>query len=140
MQEKVNENNEQEVLAKVRTLLALERNYLAEERTALAEFRTGLALMLIGPTVGTIIAFVLSVLSVEQSIILDVMNLAFFSILTVLGVWIIFRSQSKLKMIRKNERTIKKHIIQISKSSKDIYDLLFDYVKEDAKKKDKSSQ
>jgi len=35
---------EQEILAKIRTLLALERNYLAEQRTAFAEFRIGLAL------------------------------------------------------------------------------------------------
>ncbi len=126
----MNEVNEQEVLAKVRTLLALERNYLAEERTALAEFRTGLALMFIGPTVGTIIAYVLSILAVDQSIILDTINLTFFSIVTVLGVWIIFRSQSKLKIIRKKKKTIKRRIIEISKTSEEIYDLLFDFEEE----------
>ena len=126
----MNDNNQQEVLAKVRTLLALERNYLSEERTALAEFRTGLALMFIGPTVGTIIAYVLAVFAVDQTIILDVINLTFFSIVTVLGVWIIFRSQSKLKRIRKNKTTIKKRIIEISKTSKDIFDLLVDYIEE----------
>lgn len=131
MHEKVNEVNEQEVLAKVRTLLALERNYLAEERTALAEFRTGLALMFIGPTVGTIIAYVLSILAVDQSIILDTINLTFFSIVTVLGVWIIFRSQSKLKIIRKKKKTIKRRLIEISKTSEEIYDLLFDFEEED---------
>ncbi len=131
MHEKVNEVNEQEVLAKVRTLLALERNYLAEERTALAEFRTGLALMFIGPTVGTIIAYVLSILAVDQSIILDTINLTFFSIVTVLGVWIIFRSQSKLKIIRKKKKTIRRRIIEISKTSEEIYDLLFDFEEED---------
>lgn len=130
MHEKVNEVNEQEVLAKVRTLLALERNYLAEERTALAEFRTGLALMFIGPTVGTIIAYALSILAVDQSIILDTINLTFFSIVTVLGVWIIFRSQSKLKIIRKKKKTIKRRIIEISKNSEEIYDLLFDFEEE----------
>ncbi len=127
----MNEVNEQEVLAKVRTLLALERNYLAEERTALAEFRTGLALMFIGPTVGTIIAYVLSILAVDQSIILDTINLTFFSIVTVLGVWIIFRSQSKLKIIRKKKKTIRRRIIEISKTSEEIYDLLFDFEEED---------
>ena len=120
-----------EVLAKVRTFLALERNYLAEERTALAEFRTGLALMFIGPTVGTIIAYVLSISAVDQSIFLDTINLAFFAIVTVLGVWIIFRSQSKLKIIRKKKKTIKNRIIEISKTSKETYDLLFDYAEED---------
>ena len=85
MHEKVKEVNEQQVLAKVRTLLALERNYLAEERTALAEFRTGLALMFIGPTVGTIIAYVLSILAVDQSIFLDIINLTFFFDCNCLG-------------------------------------------------------
>ena len=126
----MNDSNQQEVLAKVRTLLALERNYLSEERTALAEFRTGLALMFIGPTVGTIIAYVLAVFAVDQTIILDIINLTFFSIVTVLGVWIIFRSQSKLKRIRKNKTTIIKRIIEISKTSKDIFDLLVDYKEE----------
>ena len=55
----MDEVKENEVVAKIRTLLALERNFLAEERTALAEFRNGLALAVIGPTVSTIIAYIL---------------------------------------------------------------------------------
>jgi len=54
------EPTEQEILAKLRTLLALERNYLAEERTALAEFRTGLALTVIAPAASTVHAYIFS--------------------------------------------------------------------------------
>lgn len=126
----MNEVNEQEVLAKIRTLLALERNYLAEERTALAEFRNGLALIIIGPTVSTIIAYMLSVFNVQQSILLDALNFAFFTILTTVGIWISFRSQSKLKIIKKKKVTIKNRTIEISKSSKEIYNLLHDCVED----------
>jgi len=49
---------EQEILAEIRTLLALERNYLAEERTSRAEFRTGLALTVIAPAASTLIAYI----------------------------------------------------------------------------------
>jgi uncharacterized membrane protein YidH (DUF202 family) len=127
---KMNEVNEQEVLAKIRTLLALERNYLAEERTAMAEFRNGLALTVIGPTMSTIIAYILSVFTVEKSILLDLLNFAFFSILTIVGIWISFRSQSKLRIIKKKKATIKKRTIEISKSSKEIYNLLCDCIEE----------
>ncbi len=116
----MNEVNEQEVLAKIRPLLALERNFLADERTALAEFRTGWAITLIGPTVSTLIAYVLSVFTVDQTVVLVVLNFTFFSVLIIFGVWTIFRSQSKLKIIRRKKMTIKKRIIEISKSSKDI--------------------
>jgi len=126
----MNEVNEQEVLAKIRTLLALERNYLAEERTAMAEFRNGLALTVIGPTMSTIIAYILSVFTVEKSILLDLLNFAFFSILTIVGIWISFRSQSKLRIIKKKKATIKKRTIEISKSSKEIYNLLCDCIEE----------
>jgi uncharacterized membrane protein YidH (DUF202 family) len=127
---KMNEVNEQEVLAKIRTLLALERNYLAEERTTMAEFRNGLALTVIGPTMSTIIAYILSVFTVEKSILLDLLNFAFFSILTIVGIWISFRSQSKLRIIKKKKATIKKRTIEISKSSKEIYNLLCDCIEE----------
>lgn len=126
----MNEVNEQEVLAKIRTLLALERNYLAEERTTMAEFRNGLALTVIGPTMSTIIAYILSVFTVEKSILLDLLNFAFFSILTIVGIWISFRSKSKLRIIKKKKATIKKRTNEISKSSKEIYNLLCDCIEE----------
>jgi len=132
----MDEVKEQEVLAKIRTLLALERNFLAEERTALAEFRNGLALTVIGPTVSTIIAYMLSLFAAEQSIILDVLNFTFFSVLTIIGIWISFQSQTKLKKIRKKKITIKKRTLEISKSSKAIYSLLCDCIDGDDLQKD----
>lgn len=133
----MDEVKEQEVLAKIRTLLALERNFLAEERTALAEFRNGLALTVIGPTVSTIIAYILSLFTIAQSLLLDILIFAFFSVLTIIGIWISFQAQSKLKKIRKKKATIKKRTLEISKSSEAIYNLLCDCVEDDALQKDK---
>ena len=120
--------SEQEILAKIRTLLALERNYLAEERTALAEFRTGLVLTVIGPTASTVVAYIFSSLPIEKTILLDLLNFAFFTILTTIGVWTTFRSRSKLKTIRKKKKIIKDREAALIKSSKAIYDLLCDCI------------
>jgi len=120
------EAGQQEVLAKIRTLLALERNYLAEERTALAEFRTGLALILISPTASTAVAYIVSNLPIEEAILLDLVNFTFFTILTIIGIWTSLRSRSKLKTIRKKKKIIKDREAAIIKSSKDLYDLLCD--------------
>ena len=130
------EPTEQEILAKIRTLLALERNYMAEERTALAEFRTGLALTVIGPTASTIVAYIFSVLPIEQAIILDILNFTFFSILTIIGIWTSIRSQSKLKTMRIKKKIIKDREATIIKSSKAVYDLLCDCInlKDETKK------
>lgn len=122
------EPSEQEILAKIRTLLALERNYMAEERTALAEFRTGLALTVIGPTASTIVAYIFSVLPIEKIILLDLLNLTFFSILTIIGIWTSLRSRSKLKTIRMKKKIIKDREATIIKSSKSVYDLLCDCI------------
>ncbi|KON32196.1 MAG: hypothetical protein AC479_07795 [miscellaneous Crenarchaeota group-6 archaeon AD8-1] len=118
--------NEMEILAKIRTLLALERNYLAEERTALAEFRTGLALAVIGPTISTIIAYIISFLELEASIFLDVVNIVFFSIVTIIGLWISYKSRIEFRKTRKKKIIIKKRILEISKSSKEILGILSD--------------
>ncbi len=122
------EPSAQEILAKIRTLLALERNYMAEERTALAEFRTGLALTVIGPAASTIVAYIFSVLPIERVILLDLLNLTFFSILTIIGIWTSLRSRSKLKTIRKKKKIIKNREATIIKSSKTVYDLLCDCI------------
>ncbi len=123
---KMNEANESQVLAKIRTLLALERNYLAKERTALAEFRTGLALAVIGPTVGTIMVFLISIFALEQSRFLDILNLVFFIIITIIGIWIAYKSYIELKKLRKKKAIIKNRILAASKSSKEIFSLLSD--------------
>jgi len=122
------EVSEQEVLAKIRTLLALERNYLAEERTALAEFRTGLALTVIAPATSTVVAYLFSTFPIEKSLLLDLLNFTFFSVLTILGIWTSFRSRSKLKMIRKKKKIIKDREVAITQSSKAIHDLLCDCI------------
>ena len=123
----MNETNESEVLAKIRTLLALERNYLAEERTALAEFRTGLALAVIGPTVGTLMVFLISIFALEQSRFLDILNFAFFIIITIIGIWIAYKSEIRLKKLRKKKAIIKNRMLEASKSSKEIFSLLSDW-------------
>ena len=124
---KMNEANESQVLAKIRTLLALERNYLAEERTALAEFRTGLALAVIGPTAGTLMAYLISIFALEQSRFLDILNFAFFIIITIIGIWIAYKSEIKLKKLRKKKVIIKDRMLEASKSSKEIFSLLSDW-------------
>ncbi|MCG3261060.1 MAG: DUF202 domain-containing protein [Candidatus Heimdallarchaeota archaeon] len=121
------EINESEVLAKIRTLLALERNFLAEERTALAEFRTGLALAVIGPTVGTIMVFLISIFALEQSRFLDILNFTFFIIITIIGIWIAYKSEINLKKLRKKKVIIKDRMLEASKSSKEIFSLLSDW-------------
>ncbi len=118
--------HKQEALAQIRTLLALERNYLAEERTALAEFRTGLALTVIGPTASTVIAYIFSALPLAQTILLDVLNVAFFAILTIIGIRTSLTSRTKLKTIRKREKIIKDREKAIIDSSKELHDLLCD--------------
>ena len=121
------EINESEVLAKIRTLLALERNHLAEERTALAEFRTGLALAVIGPTAGTLMAYLISIFALEQSRFLDILNFAFFIIITIIGIWIAYKSEIKLKKFRQKKAIIKDRMLEASKSSKEIFSLLSDW-------------
>ena len=122
------ETTEQEILAKIRTLLALERNYLAEERTALAEFRTGLALTVIAPAASTVIAYTLSSLQVERALLFDSLNLTFFAILTIWGIWTSFRSHSKLNKIRKKKMILKDRECEVMRKSKAVRDLLHDCI------------
>ena len=119
---------ERDILAKIRTLLALERNYLAEERTVLAEFRTGLALTVLAPAVSTILAYFFTTFQIEQKLLLDVVNITFFSFLTVLGIWISFHSGTKLRKIRKKRKIIKTREVALIESSKATHDLLCECV------------
>jgi len=122
------EADEQEILANVRALLALERNYLAEERTALAEFRTGLAVALLAPTASTVAAYVLTVLEVGGTPLFDLFCFIFFAILAFVGVWISFRSRSKLKKISKKKKVLKDRQAAVIRSSKAVHDLLGDFI------------
>ncbi len=122
------DKNEQDILSILRTLLALERNFLAEERTCLAEFRTGLAFIVLGPVVGTIFAYILSSLTLEEAPLYDLINFICISTLTGLGIWITLRSRSQLKEIRKKKNALKIRQSEITKSSKVINDLLGDCI------------
>jgi uncharacterized membrane protein YidH (DUF202 family) len=129
------ETSEQEILAKIRTLLALERNYLAEERTELAEFRTGLALTVIAPAASTVIAYIFSSLELEHVLLFDLINFTFFAILTVWGIWISFRSRSKLDKIRRKKMILKDRECEVIRKSKAVQDLLRECIALDAKSK-----
>jgi len=132
------ETSEQEILAKIRTLLALERNYLAEERTELAEFRTGLALTVIAPAASTVIAYIFSLLQVGHARLFDGLNFTFFAFLTVWGIWTSLRSRSKLNKIRKKRMVLKDRECEVIRKSKSVHELLSDCVSsEDARKIEK---
>ena len=118
------DDTDQEILAKIRTLLALERNYLSEERTVLAEFRTGLALTVIGPTVSTFLAYIFSSLPTAQALLFDLISFALFSVLTISGIWTSLRSRSVLRKIREKKKIINAREATLVKSSQPIYDLL----------------
>ena len=136
MEAEIVEMNEQEILAEIRTLLAIERNYPAEERTELAEFRTGLALTVIAPAASTVIAYTFSLLQVEHALLLDALNLSFFAILTIWGIWTSFRSRSELEKIRKKKMVLRIRECEVMRKSKTVQDLLRDcIVLEDAKSK-----
>jgi uncharacterized membrane protein YidH (DUF202 family) len=119
---------EQEILAEIRTLLAIERNYLAEERTELAEFRTGLALTVIAPAASTLIAYGFSLLQVEHALLFDALNFAFFAILTVWGIWTSFRSRSELRKIREKKMILKSRECEVMRKSQSVHDLLGDCI------------
>jgi uncharacterized membrane protein YidH (DUF202 family) len=129
------EPTEQEILAKLRTLLALERNYLAEERTALAEFRTGLALTVIAPAASTVIAYTFSFLQLEYAILFDAFNFIFFAALTIWGIWTSFHSRSKLNRIRNKKAILKNRECEIMKRSKAVNDLLHDCITQEVEQK-----
>jgi len=134
---KMVETSEQQILAEIRTLLALERNYLAEERTELAEFRTGLALTVIAPAASTVVAYIFSLLQVEYALLFDVLNVAFFAILTIWGIWTSVNSRSKLKRIRKKKMILKNRECEVMRKSKAVQDLLRDCIAlEDAKSRE----
>jgi uncharacterized membrane protein YidH (DUF202 family) len=125
------EPTESEILARMRTLLALERNYLAEERTALAEFRTGLALTLIAPAASTVIAYMFSFVQPEYALLFDAFNFIFFATLAIWGIWTSFRSRSKLNRIRNKMMILKNRECEVMKKSKAVHDLLRDCIAEE---------
>jgi uncharacterized membrane protein YidH (DUF202 family) len=123
----MSKNIEREILDKIRSLLALERNFLAEQRTVLAEFRTGLALSLIAPPASTVIPYIISILQIEPVILYDIINFTFFSILTVIGVWISYNSRNKLKKIESKLNTLKKRELELVQCCEAIDKLLGEF-------------
>lgn len=121
------EENAEEALAEIRTLLALERNYLAEERTALAELRTGLAVALIAPSVSALIAYIIPSITKDQT----VLSFGFLVFLTVLGVWISLTSRTRLKEIRQKKKRLKERQANVVSNSRPTQDLLREFLVEE---------
>ncbi|MCW4044999.1 MAG: DUF202 domain-containing protein [Candidatus Bathyarchaeota archaeon] len=120
--------DEQEILARIRTLLALERNYLAEERTELAKFRTGLSLAVIGPSASAFLIYIFSVFPIVERTLFDLINIVFFSIVTVAGLWLCLSAQRRLNKIKQKKKSLRLKESEIVKSSKATKDLLGDYL------------
>lgn len=118
------ETDEEAVLLRIRTLLALERNYFAEERTALAEFRTGLALALIAPLPTTVVAYIFHVLPTEEPLFFEALSFTIFVVVAAMGIWMGLRSRSKLKKIWGKKKLLREHQVAIIKSIKATNDLL----------------
>lgn len=98
---------EQQILATIRTFLALERNLLAEERTELAQFRTGLAIILIIPPAATIVVFISSFLDATLAFVSNSLSFVLFFVFFIWGFRTIISSWSKLTQIRKNKKRLK---------------------------------
>ena len=120
--------SEQEILAKIRTLLALERNYLSEERTALAEFRTGLTLSLISPPALSLFTYITQSFPVEGYSLFMLIIYIFLIFLTLIGIWISIRSRSKLNRISDKIQLLKNRQLEVIKDSEIICSLLEDCI------------
>jgi uncharacterized membrane protein YidH (DUF202 family) len=124
----IEETGEQEALAEIRTLLALERTYLSKERTTLSEFRTGIALILAIPPAITIFSYVFSLIPMERIFLFDLPIFTFLAVLTVMGIWIILSSRSKLKKVREKKKILRDREVEVMRSSKAVYHLLYDCI------------
>ena len=121
-----------ELLAQLRTLMALERNYLAMERTFLAAFRSGLALLLLTPSL-----YIYSVALAWQLNFFTLILYGIMVIIGVLGLWELLRSRLKLKKIHQYRITIikkEKEIISSSKKISDMFTDLMNYTLEEDEK------
>ena len=122
----MSEKSEQEILANIRTLLAIERNYLAEQRTALAEFRTGLTLTLIAPPAISLITYFFQNIPIVRNPIFDAVIYLFLVIIMIYGVRISVNSRSKLRKISQKIKILQDRENKIIKQSKIVFDLLCD--------------
>lgn len=118
---------QQELLARIRTLLALERNYLSEERTALAEFRTGITLALVSPPAISLVHFLMEGVSHLNSFIPVSLYLVFVT-LTIIGIWMSVMSRLRLAKIRQKIRLLKERQLHVMKESNELCNLLEDCI------------
>ncbi|MCF2141574.1 MAG: hypothetical protein K9W44_16085 [Candidatus Lokiarchaeota archaeon] len=120
----MNKNNsvDSEVLARLRTLMALERNYLAEERTQLAQFRTGIALALLGPSLGSIY-YPLSV-DFESITFFNILISFLFAFITGLGIYWIIKSHQIVKNLRIKKKKVKEKELAILQEYPEVCDFL----------------
>ena len=120
-------SSEQDILARIRTLLALERNYLSEERTALAEFRTGLTLALVSPPAISLIHVLFEGIPSLNSIFPTTIY-SIFVLLTIIGIWISVMSRIRLKNIRQKLQMLKERQLHVMKDSQELCDILEDCI------------
>ncbi len=125
----VSNQDELEILSKMRTLLALERNYLAEERTALAKLRTGLALVLVGPSLSALDIYKLFSIPNGVTLVFDLFVITFFIVITLVGVWMSFTAQAELKRIRKKMYSLRIRESELAKTCKPAQELLGDFLR-----------
>lgn len=118
---------QQELLARIRTLLALERNYLSEERTVLAEFRTGITLALVSPPAISLVHFLMEGASYLNSFIPVSLYLVFVT-LTIIGIWMSVMSRLRLAKIRQKIRLLKERQLHVMKESNELCNLLEDCI------------
>ncbi len=121
--------DELEILSKLRTLLALERNYLAEERTELAKLRTGLALVLIGPSISALDLYKLFSIPNGVNLIFDLFVITLFIVITLVGVWMSFTAQAELKKVRKKMYLLRNRESELAKTCKPAQELLGDFLR-----------
>jgi uncharacterized membrane protein YidH (DUF202 family) len=121
------EVDEIDLLARLRTMLALERNYLAEERTELAEFRTGLALAFLGPAGGAVVAYLSPHIPIG-SFLFDLFIVVFFVGLTIIGIMISHSSRSQLLEIRRKKKLLRERESELVRSSEAVYELLGEFI------------
>ena len=124
----MNNIQNKDILAEIRTLLALERNYLAEERTFLAELRTGIALALIGAPLSTLIAYLFPDISIVRNLVFNIILIGLFVLMIIVGFIMIIRARNKIKETNKEKELLQGKIRQIIKKSPEASELFEDLI------------
>jgi uncharacterized membrane protein YidH (DUF202 family) len=114
--------SDQDILAEIRTLLAVERNYLAIERTQFAQLRTGVAVSFTGPPAAGAIGYLLTYF--KEATVVSYAVYASLGLLTVWGIWVTYRAYTGLRKTRKALQEIVKAEVYAAKKSEKIDDLM----------------